>query len=470
MKLIDKINHFLPKLILLLIFIFIMSSIDAQERARSLGLIPVIGESREQNLEQTNPRRDLVQDMKINRENEYADPLSEQDRSDSGRWDDDIWVYSTPNHELHPSMAYEYNNDNRIFIAIERWQGVTQPKDIVIRRSTTHGETWAYDSINQYIVTGHTSYPLLEPKIVQANSSHIGMIYIQDFGVNDRDILYRRFDVNNLSSTSSSTLNSEIGQLLKSPSITSDYIQFPDEPFVYATWINATSDFPSLMFKRSIDGGNTWNSAETVIAYINSDLNTPRYHTSIDCHGSNIAIAYVDLVGDNTKVKVIVSTTAGSTWNEPIVLNSTNDLVFKPEIRFVTPNNIIVAYTQLYDDTSRKLCYNYSLDGGSTFNQWNTIIISTSIIDAVSISSYKTVTSGSDVYICYRISSDLYVCKANDLYYSGWSVEYFLNDDIELLLGGITTTIVKPAPDDSFLDIGCAVAWTVYYPDPPNDL
>jgi len=391
--------------------------------------------------------------------NLMRDDSSIINQKESFRWDENVWIFGTTNHEKHPSLCYDYNNDAWIFAAAELWDGYNSPKDLMIKRSINHGETWtATDGQNQNTILGSLANPLFTPQITQISNNKIGMIYVRQYSTTDWDIRFRSFLHDNLAESVESFVDTSIA-MLKKPSIVSDYLFYPTGPYIHIAYINESVSPKTVVYRRSIDLGTSWFSAET-IGTISNQVENEYHHTSIDLFGDNIAVAYVDRVNDHDAVKVVVSHSSGGSWLDPEIISTSRHLR-NPQIRFVNEDNIIVVFEYWYSDSDIDVYYAYSHDSGNTFSAPQFLATSTENERFPNVSSHKTATTGSDVYITYTMLPDeVYVQKASNLQYSSWENPVAIKQSInEMSTDDLNAIIVKPyngVPK-------CAVAWTEYY-------
>ncbi|MBW6516293.1 MAG: T9SS type A sorting domain-containing protein [Candidatus Cloacimonetes bacterium] len=356
-----------------------------------------------------------IEDYNLNKARaEQSDPQKEL-----FRWDDNIWVFNSTNHEKHPSMCYDVNNDERIFIAAEIWEANTVPKDIAIKRSVDHGENWTMTNDNYYLIPGIVEHPYMMPKLYQISADKIGMIYVRQYDVDDWDVYFRSFSTANVSENEESSVDVTIAKLTK-PSLCSDYLTFSNEPYIHAVYINGSASPRQLLYKRSVDLGISWQAPQ-ILATISPLVDSDNLHTSIDVFGTNIAITYVDREGDHEAIKVLVSNNSGSTWGSPITISSDKDLGL-PQIRVVDNNNIIVVFEYWFTELDVDIHYAYSNNAGSTFTDNLPLAQQVYHERFPNISSFKTGSVGSDVYVVYTMLPDeVYVTKALDLDFEDWS-------------------------------------------------
>jgi len=377
-----------------------------------------------------------------------------------GRWDDNVWIFDTGSHEKHPSMCYDVNHNFWLYAAAEMWSIEEEPMDIMIKRSTDHGETWPYnEGENQFTIDGMADNPLFSPALVQITPDKVGVVYIREHTTgSDWDIMFHTLSTANLSVTEESFVDF-FPAILKRPSVCSDFLQYGNDAYIHVAYVNASASPRELRYARSIDQGNTFQEAD-VITTISDEVEGEFHYTSIDVFGSKVAIAYVDREEDFDAIKVIVSNDSGANWNDPVTIATTRNFRF-PQIRVVNNENIIVAFEYWYSDTDIDVYYAYSHDGGENFSAHQMLAHSIENERFPNVSSYKTQNSGSDVYITYSMLPDeIYVQKALDLDYESWSEPVAVKDsDQEVSNNHVTSIIVKPYDDVP----KSAVAWTEYW-------
>ena len=386
-------------------------------------------------------------------------------KESSGRWDNDIGVFSSINHDKHPALAYDTNTNTRVFAVAERWDGNSTPKDIVIKRSTDHGETWPISTENFYTLESTTTNPLKFPKINQISNNQIGMIYVREFNPTDWDIYFRRFSTADVSTITGTYVDVTVGKLTR-PSICSDYLAFPDNPWTHVTYINSTASPRDLIYRKSTNLGTDWQAAQN-IATISTSVSEEHLHTSIDTFGSYIVIAYVDRVGSYDAVKVIYSSNLGSSWTGPRIISSPSYHLRNPQVRMVNDTNIIVTYEYWYSPNDIDVYYSFSTDAGLTFSTMQSLAVTTANERFPNVSSFKSGTSGSNVFITYTREPDqLYVRRATNLEYTTWSTPVNIkNSTNDISSSDIPAIIVKPGPDAV---LSSAVLWAEHWS--PTDI
>jgi len=377
------------------------------------------------------------------------------------RWDDNVWVFDTGSHEKHPSMCYDVNNDAWLYVAAEMWSIEEEPMDIIIKRSTDHGEEWPLnDGENQYTIHASPAVnPNFSPQLVQTTPDKIGLVYINEHTTgSDWDILFHTLSTHNLSVVQPAFVDFTPA-ILKRPSVCSDFLQYGNDAYIHVAYINASASPREIKYARSVDQGNTFQEAE-VVATISDEVEGEFHYTSIDVFGSRVAIAYVDREEDFDAIKVIISNDSGENWNDPVTIATTRNFRF-PQIRVVNNQNIIVTFEYWYSDSDIDVYYAYSHDGGGSFSAHQMLAHSIENERFPNVSSHKTQNSGSDVYITYTMLPDeIYVQKALDLDYESWSEAVAVKDsDQEVSDNHVTSIIVKPYNDVP----KCAVAWTEYW-------
>ena len=386
---------------------------------------------------------------------EQADPQKEL-----YRWDTNVWVFNSNNHEKHPSMCYDVNIDSWIYIAAEVWNENTGPQDIAIKRSINHGESWTSLAENYYLIPGVDIHPLMMPKIYQISADKIGMVYARGYSADDWDIHFRSFTTDDLSDNDENYVDVTVGKLTK-PSLCSDYLSYPNDPYIHVVYVNATSP-RQLLYKRSADLGITWQAPQ-ILTTINSNVTSDELHTSIDTFGSKIAIAYVDQVGDENGVKVLVSNNSGANWGTSITIATENAAGY-PQIRVVNNDKIVVVFEYWFTDLDSDIHYAYSTNGGSTFSD-NLPLAETVFYERYpNISSFKTGSTGSDVYVSYSLLPDeIYIKKALDLDFTDWSeATPVKGTETDLSEGDISAIIVKPYDGTPKAAVAWAEHWTIY--------
>ncbi|MBW6516771.1 MAG: T9SS type A sorting domain-containing protein [Candidatus Cloacimonetes bacterium] len=378
---------------------------------------------------------------------------------DNGRWLSDVPVMFSTRVELYPTMCYDLSDTDRIFIASELWDVSPYPKDIVIKRSNTNGDDWPSGSPNTIVIEGSVTQPFLSPKIVPISSDAIGMTYVSQWTENDWDIMFRRFETEPFNSPGQIPLDIRVGKF-RAPSVTSDFIWYPTMTYLYVSYVEASSNPRNLVFKRSVNNGTNWSDPVN-IATINTVISEGILYTSIDQFANITGIAYVDRDGAYNVIKFTRSTDFGNTWSTPVVISPGGAYCGAPEIRIIDANKIIVVYEYYYSVIDVDVYFSYSSDAGANFTT-GYLASSTSNEVTPNVSSYKTTTAGSDVYVAYtKYPGEIMVRKMIGNNFNNWTDPVQIKDSAADLFGiSRLGMIVKPTPTR---DVGCAVAWSQYY-------
>lgn len=132
-----------------------------------------------------------------------------------------------------------------------------------------------------------------------------------------------------------------------------------------------TSQTSECFYSRSIDGGNTWQSVDTLSLIDGKHSAYP--HAEFDVAGDTLAICWRDSVGGALKWDVygVVSTNGGQTWGPPIPFASSNDADWDPDLLIDNQGRLHLAY-HVYPSTGNSfwdahIKYKYSDNLGQTW-------------------------------------------------------------------------------------------------------
>jgi len=287
----------------------------------------------------------------------------ESEISSDSRWETiDIPVMATDSHEKNPSIeTRDFGSQTPdLYIAAEFWEDTTSADMIRIRRS------WSFGSGPTWWDTGDTlslnsTYPLLTPKIKQATEDYMGVVFVEELSASDHDIIYASVNATDFSDVTFYNIDISADDHIQ-PAFTSDYIEYPNDTYLYVVYYKVNPDTAKLLFRRSTDDGATW-SAPTILAEFNVGYTT---HCSIDYCDDELYVAYTYLSGDSDEIAVVKSSNYGNTWSLPTIVaagEAWNSMRY-PEITACTADTVFVVFESTWLSTDIK--YSYTTDGGSS--------------------------------------------------------------------------------------------------------
>lgn len=272
----------------------------------------------------------------------------------------DIPVFYSSSHEKSPTIermvGLSYTPD--IMVACELWDGIIYPDKIRVRRSSDHGASFPLTpTINIDEVK-----PLSLPKMKQISNNEVGISFVYQYSEVDHDIYYAKVNKDLSIQTITPVETSSAHQTR--PFITSDFTNYPNEPYVYIIYYEINESTSKLMFKISIDVGVTWSES------IELDNFTSPYqpYCSISFGYDKLFVAYTTRGDLSDDIKAIFSYDFGESWSTPNNLVSSDNDELYPEISISSANTWFVFYEYHYSANDIDIYYRYTDDGGVSWN------------------------------------------------------------------------------------------------------
>jgi len=133
-----------------------------------------------------------------------------------------------------------------------------------------------------------------------------------------------------------------------------------DGSYVYAVWSDDTTGNKEIYFRKSVDGGVTWQSAKRITN------NTGVSHgPTIAVNGTDICVAWYDSTPGNNEIYFMKSTDRGSNWMSPHrITDNANDSLL-PAIA-ISAANVYIVWQDLTPG-NWEIFFKRSIDGGSTW-------------------------------------------------------------------------------------------------------
>lgn len=176
-----------------------------------------------------------------------------------------------------------------------------------------------------------------------------------------------------------------------------------DGSFIYLVWGDNTSGNYEIYFKKSLDGGTTWQPVKR----LTYNSMTSRY-PEIAVTGLNIFVVWRNQPPDKFGGDIYFrkSTDGGTTWL-PAKRLTYNFYDANPAVA-VSGSNIYVVFARFYD---KKIFLKKSTDGGNTWQPLKTLFISDY---QVSLGDPAVAVSGSNIYVVWP---DMQLIEMNYLIY-----------------------------------------------------
>jgi len=280
-------------------------------------------------------------------------------------WIMDISLNSTSSsHERNPSIATDSNG--KLYVAYEQYNDDSGLYEIKVSESVDDGITWTR------IGGVYDSYNLGNPSIAidLGDSDNLFVVFEREHSSTDHDIFVLR-KVN--SSWSVSTVVSD-GDDYRYPSITSEY-QWGAYDYQYISFeLVITDDDRDLMFARSTDDGNTWNTSTIHGGFL--DWNVHTQSSIATARGSDgmdyIYIVYKWGAGYNSAYDIVLdrSSDYGNTWTQQWVLDESSRDKNWPVIAVTRGGGTaVIAWHVYYDlDYLNDIQYAWSTENGDSWD------------------------------------------------------------------------------------------------------
>jgi hypothetical protein len=172
-----------------------------------------------------------------------------------------------------------------------------------------------------------------------------------------------------------------------------------DSDRVYAVWVDSRNDITDIYFNRSTDGGETWESSDTIIN-TNDAGEAYSYRPQIACSGDYVYVVWEDRRnGSYYDIYMNCSADRGSTWlSSDIRLDTDNaGASDSKHARLACSGNNVYVVSQDERNGRSDIYFNYSPDAGDT---WQSSDIRIDNKTADEDSRYPRITaSGNRVYI-----------------------------------------------------------------------
>ena len=325
----------------------------------------------------------------------------------------DINITNMNSDQRAPSMDVANNGD--IYLAYENYNLIspfTYPY-ITIKKSTDNGFSWS--TITNFY---SSSEALLFPDIEIGEGGGEDWIFVVYHKEDSKDArLYKR----PLAGGSGSFRLIDSNDAVRVRLALDDDV-WPNEYWLYVSYINDDIIYDDVKFRRSVDFGETWPDSICV------DLSGNQYDNNDIAFGNDDEI-YIVSLNDNkgeADVVVIKSTNFGITWGDPVII-SQNDKAAFPRIAASHSNNsVVVLYEYWYSSTDRDIYYSYSTNEGTSWTIHNYLDNSTDEERFPSICAEHSSTS-SDFHACWFDDGNINY-TFTDYISDGWESQCQVND------------------------------------------
>jgi len=178
---------------------------------------------------------------------------------------------------------------------------------------------------------------------------------------------------------------------------------------VYIVYQDDTAGNSDIYFRKSTDGGATWEAAKNV-----TDNWWESYNAKIAISGSNIFVVWQDNTPGNYEIYFKKSTDAGVTWQSQKRLTNNSGASLDPDIVSYDAN----LYVVWHDDSSgdKEICFRRSLDGGDNWQSQKQLTSNAGLSEYAAIAVGGSL--GSDLYVVWQDSTpgkfDIHFRKSTD--------------------------------------------------------
>jgi len=322
-------------------------------------------------------------------------------------WSTDTRLTDDSGNSDFPSLAVSGNN---VHVA---WQdNRTGNWDIFYKCSTDGGNTWGND--NQ--LTDHTGSSLIPSIAASGVTVHVTWVDDRD---SQYEIYYKRSTNGGTSWGSDTRLTNDANNSMN-PSIA------VYENVVHVTWDDTRDSDYEIYYKRSTDGGTTWD-ADTRLTNNTGNSTNPSVAASVN----NVHIVWDDDRDGNNEVYYKRSTDGGTTWGSDTRLTNDTSISSWPQVA-LSGNTIHVVWHD-YRDGNGEIYYKRSADNGITWDA------DTRLTNFDGFSIYPTVaTSGNNVHVVWQDTRDMNY----EIYYKRYTPPLPIITSFNPSTGNTGTTVI----------------------------
>jgi hypothetical protein len=164
---------------------------------------------------------------------------------------------------------------------------------------------------------------------------------------------------------------------------------------VFAVWFDERDGNPEIYYKRSTDGGISWE-ADARLTNTNAQSNVP----SIALSGSDVHVVWRDVQDGNAEIYHKHSTDNGTTWGTDTRLSNNTSASDFPSVS-VSGSDVHVVWRD-FRNNDDEIYYKHSTDSGTNWGLETRLTNSSGLSEEPSVS-----TSGSFVHVAWYDSRDL---------------------------------------------------------------
>ena len=224
----------------------------------------------------------------------------------------------SPTSAQYPAIAVSGSN---VFVV---WSGFTSGnQEILFRKSTDGGATWlAIKRIS--ISAGLSNFPR-----VAVDGSTVGVVW-QDKTPGETDIYFRR-------STDGGTTWQTVKKLINSAGASDAPILAIRAADVYAVWQEESAVYPEIYFRKSVDGGATWQTARKL-----SNTTPSSKYPAIAANGSTVCVPWQEHVTAYPEIYFRKSTDGGTTWSTTKNVSNMSGTSLEPKVALNSASVFVV--------------------------------------------------------------------------------------------------------------------------------
>ena len=302
----------------------------------------------------------------------------------------------TNGHSYYPAAAV--NSSNGVYIVWE--ENIVDNAEVYLRRSPDGGATWS--AIMNLSANAGAS---MQPAIAVGSNGSVHVAW-EDTAPGDKEIYYRR-----------STDYGDTWDPAKRISLTGGSSEDPSmavdsQGTVHIAWYDDTPGNWDIYYARSTDGGDSWSRARRISWTLGRSMNPT---VAVD-PGSNIHIVWHDNTSGNMEVLYKKSPDGGLSWNAGMRISSNLSGVSQCPHLAIESKNPTHIHVVWYDETpgNPEIYWRESTDGGTTWrgqpvrltmnegnSYWPAIALDTS--DTVHVVWHDTRPGDAEIY--YKRSS-----------------------------------------------------------------
>ena len=248
---------------------------------------------------------------------------------------------------------------------------------IYFKSSADGGTTWKAAQRLTY-TSGGSAFPRLA-----VNASKVYVVWFDDTPGN-REIYFRRSIDNGATWQTAQRFTNTAGA-------SSAANVAVNNANVYVTWYDDTPGNREIYFRRSTDNGATWQTAKR----FTNNAGASKY-SSIAVNGANVYVTWQDDTPGNLEIYFRKSADGGATWQNAKRLTNTSGSSCYPAISANAAN----IYVTWWDDTSgaREIYFRRSADNGATWKSATKITNSTLLYE---YESPKVASNINKVFVVY---------------------------------------------------------------------